>query len=53
MVEYNHNKSKGENKMDMTIPSIILFIAITIGLLLMPKIWRDFWAEIKDIYNIK
>lgn len=38
---------------DMTIPAIVLFGAMIIGLSLMPKIFGDLWEEIKEIYNIK
>lgn len=53
MVTYRHNESKGENKMDMTLSAIILFGAMAIGLSQMPRVFRDLWAEIKTLYNIK
>lgn len=37
---------------DMTIPSIILFVAMAIGLSQLPKVFKDLWEEVKEIYNI-
>lgn len=37
--------------MDMTIPTIILFIAIIVGFSQTPIVVRDFVNEIKDVFK--
>lgn len=37
--------------MDMTIPSIILFSAMLLGLAMTPSIFREFWECAKDAFS--
>lgn len=39
--------------MNMTIPIIILFGAILLGLSQTPVVIKDFWQEVKEIFDIK
>lgn len=39
--------------MDMTIPTIVLFGAILLGFSQAPIVIKDFWHEIKDVFDIK
>lgn len=37
--------------MDMTIPGIILFTAMGLGLAMTPSIFREFWDCVKDAFG--
>lgn len=38
---------------DMIIPAIVLFGAMILCFSQMPKVFKDLWVDIKELYNIK
>ena len=44
-------EEKEDKQMDMTIPAIILFGAMGVGLAMTPSIFREFWECVKEAFR--